>query len=147
MLSASNVASRWRSSTLALHGASLTGLLRVGIPRNVVGRGFRTAVNKGRCVVSRCNKKLRMHSTNNKPPTTAGKEAASEASSAEKAGRSSAGGCAGASGAGAAGAEPEVAEKMTLKLMWERYGTVAIGTHFGVYFATLAALYVAVSET
>jgi len=37
------------------------------------------------------------------------------------------------------------AEPMTLSLMWERYGVIAIATHFGVYFATLAGLYGGVS--
>jgi len=37
------------------------------------------------------------------------------------------------------------AEPMTLSLMWKRYGVIAIATHFGVYFATLAGLYGGVS--
>ena len=36
-------------------------------------------------------------------------------------------------------------ETLTLSLLWKRYGTVAIATHFGVYFVTLAGLYGGVS--
>ena len=36
-------------------------------------------------------------------------------------------------------------EPMSFSLLWKRYGAVAIATHFGVYFATLAGLYGGVS--
>jgi len=125
----------WRSSRTRLafsNGASLARILRVGVPLTVLGRGFRTAVHRGRSVVTRC--KHRMHSV--KSGKQWGKELPPGAA-AEEAGATA------AAGETAATAEPE---QMTIKLMWQRYGAVAVGTHFGVYFTTVAALYAAVDQ-
>ena len=55
-----------------------------------------------------------------------------------------------ASSESAAAASPAEAtaepEKMTISLLWKRYGMVAVGTHFSVYFATLAVLTAGVKQ-
>jgi len=66
--------------------------------------------------------------------------------SSKKAGKPAEGEAAKALEVETASAEAPAEEKMSFSLLWKRYGAVAVGTHFGVYFATLAGLFVAVKN-